>query len=257
MKKYLLGAAAALAVAAPGVASAQQTGYVDLGYSSTEIDVLGLSADGDAWTVGGATSWGGNGSFGGQFDGVFSSTDGDGGDATSLNAGVHLFTRSTNSLIGGFVNYGSTDADAGGDFDYWTIGLEGQWYMDRTTFDGALSYSEADDVDAEVTALDLGVTQFLTDNFSLNAGIGFGSLEVTGGDADLNTYGVGAEYQFAAMPISVFGGWTHGEIDDVDVETDTLNVGVRYNWGGSLLERNRSGASLARTGLLGRFAGAF
>ncbi len=37
MKRLLLGAAAALAIAAPGVASAQ-SGFVDLGYSSTDVD---------------------------------------------------------------------------------------------------------------------------------------------------------------------------------------------------------------------------
>ena len=57
MKKYLLGAAAALAIAAPGVASAQ-SGYVDLGYSTTEVG----SADVDTTTLGGAYAWGGNGS---------------------------------------------------------------------------------------------------------------------------------------------------------------------------------------------------
>ena len=57
------------------------------------------------------------------------------------------------------------------------------------------------------------------------------------------------------MPISIYGGWNHFDLDDFDTEADTLSVGVRYNWGGSLFERNRNGASLARGGGIGRFGG--
>src|SRR5690606_15888768 len=79
MKKYLLGAAAALAIAAPGVASAQQ-GYVDLGYSTGEVEAFGASADTEGWQVGGAAAFGGNGGLGFQIDGAFGNSEIDGGD---------------------------------------------------------------------------------------------------------------------------------------------------------------------------------
>jgi len=256
MKKFLLGAAAALAISAPGVAAAQ-SGYVDLGYQSTEADIAGVEADGDGWTVGGAAAWGGNGSLGVQIDGLLSQSEADGGgEADTWNVGGHLFSRHDGGLIGGFVNYGNVDIDGGGDFDFWTAGVEGQLYMSRGTVDGALSYSEGDDVDSSLTALDLGYTHFVTDNFSFGGNVGFGQIDDGTDDADLVTYGVGAEYQFASVPISLFGGWQHAEIDDADADADSLGIGVRWNFGGaSLLERNRSGASLARGGGLGRFAG--
>jgi hypothetical protein len=255
MKKFLLGAAAALAISAPGVAAAQ-SGYVDLGYQSTEVDVGGVSGDGDGWTVGGAAAWGGAGSLGVQVDGLISSAEADGGgDAQIWNLGGHLFSRSEGGLIGGFVNYGNADIDGGGDFDFWTVGVEGQLYMSRSTIDGALSYSEGDDVDSSLTAVDLGFTHFVTDNFSLGANVGLGQVDDGTDDADLMTYGVGGEFQFASAPISIFAGWQHAEIDDADADADSLGVGVRWNFGGTLFERNRSGASLARGGGLGRFAG--
>ncbi len=255
MKKFLLGAAAALAITAPGVATAQ-SGYFDLGYQSTEVDVGGLSGDGDAWTLGGAAAWGGNGTLGVQIDGLVSSADADGGgEADIWNLGGHLFTRHEGGLIGGFVNYGNADIGGAGDFDFWTAGIEGQLYMSRTTLDGALSYSEADDTDASLTAADLGLTHFVSDNFSLGANVGFGQIDDGANDADLVSFGVGAEYQFAAMPLSIFGGWQRSEIDDLDADADSLGIGVRYNFGGSLFERNRSGASLARGGGISRFAG--
>jgi hypothetical protein len=255
MKKYLLGAAAALALAAPGVASAQ-SGYVDLGYQSTDGEVFGVDTEADGWTLGGAAAWGGQGSLGFQLDGVIGNTEADaGGDADTYNLGGHVFTRNDSHLIGGFVNFGEVDAGGGADFDYWSLGLEGQMYLQRTTLDGALSYSEADDTDAELTAVDLGATHFFTDNFSAGANLGFGSIEGGGADADVSTFGLGAEWQFASAPVSIFGGWQHSEIDDIDAEADTLGIGVRYNWGGTLFDRNRNGASLPRGGGLGRYAG--
>ena len=83
---------------------------------------------------------------------------------------------------------------------------------------------------------------------------GFGSIEGGGPDTDVSTIGLGGEYQFASAPISVFGGYRHSEIDDVDIESDALTIGVRYNFGGSLFDRNRSGASLSRGAGLGRYA---
>jgi hypothetical protein len=256
LKKFLLGAAAALAISAPGMAAAQ-SGYVDLGYQSTEADIGAVESDSDGWSVGGAAAFGGNGSIGGQVDALFSSAEADGGgDVDIWNLGGHLYSRSEGGLFGGFVNFGNADVGGAGDFDFWTVGLEGQIYMSRSTFDGALSYSEADDTDASLTALDVGYTHFVTDNFSLGANLGFGQIDDGTNDADLVSYGVGAEYQFAGAPISVFGGWQHGEIDDADADADSLGIGVRYNFGsGSLLDRNRSGASLSRGGGLGRFAG--
>jgi hypothetical protein len=246
MKKLLLGAAAALAIAAPGVASAQ-SGYVDLGYASTEGDVLGVDFEGDGFTAGGAAAWS---NF--QLDGSFSSSD----DVDSWQIGGHLFSRTDSYLFGGFANYGNSDPGGGADTGIWTVGLETQWYMDRTTFDGAISYSDAEDADATLTAIDLGLTHFATDNFSIGGNLGFGQLEGSGFDTDASTYGINAEYLFSSAPISVFGGWNHVTVDDDLLEADTLSVGIRYNWGGNLLERNRSGASLARGGGLGRYAGA-
>jgi hypothetical protein len=250
MKKYLLGAAALLAISAPGVAAAQ-TGHVDLSYQNTEADIGGLDGEGEGWNLGGSTAWGCDGTVGVQLDGSLSNAD----DVSAWGVGGHLFSRNTNHLIGGFATYGNTDIDGGDDVDAWAVGLEGQYYFARTTLDGALTYSEADDLDAELTAVDAGLTHFFTDNFSLGGNLGFGNIEGLGGDADVSTFGVTSEYQFASAPISIFGGWQHTEIDDFDADADTLSIGVRYNWGGTLLDRNRSGASLARGGGLGRYAG--
>lgn len=241
MKKYLLGAAAVLALAAPGVASAQ-SGFVDLGYSSTDVS----SAEIDAWTFGGAYAWGGD-SLGFQVDGVFGSHEYDsgGGEVDTYNIGGHLFTRNDTHLIGGFASVGNTDFSIG-EYDYYTVGLEGAYYMSRTTLNGVLSYSDSEDFDSDATALDIGATHFATDNFSFSGTLGFGEIA----DLDFLTLGVGAEYQFSGAPISLYGGYTTTDYDVFDA--DTLSVGVRWNFGGSLFDRDRSGASLTRNTGFGR-----
>ena len=244
MRSLIIGAAALLAVAAPGVAMAQ-TGYADASYSSASVDTGFGDNDSDGWNVGGAVAFDAY-SLGFQLDADVGSSDADvGGDSDTWNVGGHVFTRNDTFLVGGFVNAGNVDSD-GGDTDYWTVGAEGQYYLDRTTLDASLSYTEADDADLNVTAVDVGATYFVTDNFSVDGGVGFANLDGGGDDADALSVGVGAEYQLASIPVSFFGGYAHTEIDDLDTDSDTLNVGVRYNWGGTLFDRNRAGASLAR-----------
>ena len=253
MKKLLLGAVAALAVSAPGVASAQ-SGYVDLGYQSSEGDVSGVDFEGDGWTLGGAAAWGGDGSTGFQLDAGYASGDED----DAWNVGGHLFSRTEAGLMGAFANFGQTDFGTGDQADSWTLGLEAQAYLTRTTLDVGVSYSEVSDLDTTLFMGEAGVTHFVTDNFSIGGGIGFGTVEtdqIGSVESDIANFGVGAEWGFGTAPISIYGGWQHTELGDFETEIDTLSVGVRYNWGGNLFERNRSGAGLARSGSLGRFAG--
>ena len=82
------------------------------------------------------------------------------------------------------------------------------------------------------------------DNFRLNANIGYASVDAgAGNDDDAMIYGVGGEYQFASFPVSIAAGYNTADFDGGDV--DTWTIGVRYNWGGTLRDRDRSGASQA------------
>lgn len=246
MKKYLLGAAAALAIIAPGVASAQ-SGYVDLGYTSTDLEFGG---DVDTTALGGAYSWGGNGTVGFQVDGAIAQHEFSGGDVDTYNFGGHAFVRNDSYLVGGLVNFGNTDFGGGADYDYYTIGAEGAIYLQRTTLNGALTWSDSEDLDNSITALDLGVTHFITDNFSIGGNVGAGEFDA---GSDFTSFGLGAEYQFASLPVSLYGGWSTTDYDGF--ETDGLTLGVRYNFGGSLFDRDRSGASLTRNAGFGRLGG--
>jgi len=246
MKKFLLGAAAALAIAAPGVASAN-SGHVDLSYTNTDFD----GGDADTTAIGGAYVWGGEGTVGFQLDGTIGQHDfSTGGDVDTYNLGGHAFVRNEGHLIGGFVNFGNTDFGGGSEYDYYTLGAEGAIYMSRTTLNGVLSWSDSEDLDTSLTALDLGVTHFVTDNFSVGGTAGFGEVD---GGSEFSSFGLGGEYQFASFPVSLYGGWNTTDFDGF--EADALTLGVRYNFGGTLLDRDRSGASLTRNGGFGRLGG--
>lgn len=251
MRNLILGVAALVAVAAPGVAMAQ-TGYVDASYISSEVDDGG---DADGYRVGGAVAFDAH-ALGVQLDADIGSLEADGGaDADFWNVGGHVYTRNSTYLLGGFASYGNVDG-GGDDADYWTVGAEGQYYLARTTLNAAISYSQADDADLDVTGVDVGVRHFITDNFALDGGVGYANADAGGGaDADIIALNVGAEYQFDAYPVSIFGGYQRTDVDDFDLEGNSFTVGVRYNFGGTLFDRDRSGASLGRGAGAGRLLG--
>ena len=83
----------------------------------------------------------------------------------------------------------------------------------------------------------------MSDNFRLNGNIGYASVDAGAGDDDAMIYGVGGEYQFASVA-GLDRRWLQTfDFDGGDV--DTWTIGARYNWGGTLRDRDRKGASQA------------
>lgn len=235
MKKLVyLGALAATLAAAPAFA---EGGYVGASYIQAD-DVFG-SSDADGFAVTGAAALGDNA----QLEGGFASIDDEDFDATHF--GAHVFSRSPNFLWGGYLGFNTVSFGASGGIDEWTVALEGQFYLPQTTFSGALSYTEFEVASArQGWAIDAEVRHFFNDNFSVHGGAGYFEPESGVITGEISTVGIGAEYQFAGAPMSLFGGWQRSDFDPAEV--DSFNLGVRYNWNATLLERNRSGPSLVR-----------
>lgn len=234
MNKLLATAAAVLALGAPGLASAQG-GFIGLSHSTnddTEIDSTVLS---------GSTLLGSN--F--QLDGAYGTFDGGGGDIDGWNIGGHLFSRSGNVLFGGYLGFSSLE-DSGESLDDVVVAGQMQYYAGRTTFSGDLSYSQAEFlVDIDTWGVSGEARHFATDNLSFQGNVGYFDAEAEGGGGfDGATYGLGAEWQPDGSPISIYGGWQQVDLDGAD--SSTLGIGVRWNFAGSLFERNRSGAGLSR-----------
>jgi len=236
--KHVLFASAALAavIFAAAPSFAQSTGYVGLSYGQTDIE----NVEGDTWAAEGAVAFDLSDAWGGQIDLGYTSTDYDGaGEIDGLNGTFHLFKRNDSHSFGGFVGLSEVE-----DTTVWNLGVEGQSYMANTTLAGSFAYGQIDDADLDTWSLNGEARYFVSDNFRLDAGLGW--TRVTDGDdsADGWSFGVGGEYQLATAPVSLTAGYTRSTLNDLDIEADTFRVGVRYNFGtGSLKERDRSGAS--------------
>jgi hypothetical protein len=231
--KTLFAAASVAALLAAAPAFAQTTGgngYVGGGYARADVETPFGDAEGDGFFVEGATTFPAGGALGVQIDGSYVNAE----DIDTLNGTAHLFSRNDSFAIGGFA--GVTDVE---DATSFALGVEGQSYLSNAlTLAGALGYVNGED-EADGWGVTGEARLFPTDNLRLTAGLGYNEAD----DVDGVNYGVGAEYQLAAAPISVFGSWSRTDFDDVDVKADTLLAGVRYNFGGTLKDRDRRGAS--------------
>lgn len=228
MKNVLFGAASLLAMAAPSLALAQN-GYVGLDYYNTDVD--GFGSD-DAWGASGAAELTRNFAI----DGGILSND----DDTSVGATGHLYWNNSQHLFGGFLSV--ADAE---DSTLWSAGAEGQLYAGPATFAGAISYGRDDDADVDATGVNGEARYFFADNVRIEGGLGWFNVDTPLGDDNVLSFGAGGEYQFAAAPISVGLAYTHATLDEADVDADTFAATVRWNFGGSLRERDRTGAALA------------
>lgn len=242
MKKTLFAAACAVATLAAAPAFAEATGFVGASVSKVELDTPFGDLDGEAYGLAGSITAPIASSFQVQFDGSVS--DSDDTDAV-LTGTVHLAHRTDSFLVGGFVG-GTEIADEG----VFAAGAEAEGYFGDFTAAGSATYLTADDIGVDGWSLNADGRYFINDNLRVNAGLGYLTLDADGIDVSGWTFGLGGEYQFAAAPVSVFGGWNRLDITDVegfdaDVTADTISIGIRWNFGGSLKTRDRSGASLS------------
>lgn len=225
----LLGAAFIALAATCGVAHAQQ-GSVGVSFQSTDAGGIDI----DTTSLNGSVLLGENFQINGRYSDLEGEADGWGIDA-------FVFSRNDRYGYGAFAGYSTIDVF---DADEWSIGGFGQLYSGNSTWTAQLGYSDTEG-DVQVIHLDGEGRFFLTENLSVQANLGYGDLDSDFGGTDYWTGGIGAEWLIPGTAISINGGWQHLDVDGF--EADSLGVGVRWNFGGgSLLERNRSGASLRR-----------
>ncbi|MFZ2031246.1 MAG: hypothetical protein WAU68_13110 [Vitreimonas sp.] len=235
MKKTIafLGTAAA-ALMFTGAAHADVgAGFVGLSYSNgNPIDLESVGVDG-------RVVFGSNIQLDGGYDSIHD------GDLNRWNVGGHFFSRGDQWLWGAFVGYERFDA-GGSDANEWTVAAQTQYYADKSILSGNLSYSRTDAFGPDINTIQLtgDARFFATDNFDVHLGAGYGRLDSSGSDGNFLTYGFGAEWKPDQLPISLYGDL--GVIDPEGSGSSTAwTLGIRYNWGGSLYDRERHGASLS------------
>ena len=246
MKKLGLFAAAA-AVAALLAPSASAQGYLGASYGNVDAD----TGEADATQIDGAFGWN-SGGWGGQIDGSFGQLDGEASNADSSSFAGHLYWGSDNWRLGGVIGVTNVDSD-GGDVDEMSYGVEGSMNLGASAvLLGSATMGEIDVLSSDVDTwnIDGRLNFYAGDNFRFGGTYGFGNVEAGGFDGDTSTYGVDAEFQPFSMPVSFTVGWTHFEDGDlVGIDTDTLSVGARWNFGGGTLrERNNATPFDMRTG---------
>lgn len=238
MRKLLLGAALACGFATPAFA---QSGHVDVSYANLNEDVGPGEIDIDITRVGGAIAFDLD-PIGFQVDANYANWEAN-GDADVWGVGGHAYRRALRYLVGVYVGVDRVD-----DADTWTYALEGQYYTRNGTWSATLSHSDMDDAQFSGTALNGRYRHFVGENFSVHGGLGLGDIEAGPTDFDFWEAEAGAEYQFSAVPISLFASYRFADYDvtGADVSTGTATIGVRYNFAPTLIDRDRSGAGLDR-----------
>ncbi len=241
MKKILLGAAALMAICAPGAASAA-TGQVDASYNSANSDFT--TSDIRTWSIGGEVAFGGP--VGVQLDGRYANIDSS-GSGNAEDIGAHVYSRNETSLFGAYGGYQHVDG-SGTNTDAWVLAAEGAWYMDRSTLSGNISYGRLNKFHTDSTGIDARWRFFPSDNFSLAAGAGYARGQLLGVDVSGWRGNLGLEYQFEGSPFSISAGYRYERFDVSGGGSGNISswgIGAHWSFGsGSLFARDRSGAGL-------------
>lgn len=247
-KTALLAAAAAMFAATPAFA----TGHVGLAYTNTDSG----TTDADTWQVEGAFG-GASGSIGYQLDGGIGQSASSGSDVDHYTIAGHLFWHTDNWNLGAVIATANIE-DGSISVDEIAYGVEGTYNVaPNAVLSGSYTIGETEFLTADIDAwnADLGFDYYFTDNFRVGAALGSGNLDFGGGaDFDTSTYGIDAEWQLSSLPLSFRAGWSTFDSDAFG-DYDSLSIGVRWNFGGTLRERDQATPFETQTALFQRVYG--
>jgi len=249
MKLALFGAFSAIALACASHAAAADTtvlsGYVDADYAYMNVHASGLgSTDLNTWGGKGAVAFPISGNWGAQLDATVNDFDaghGLGSETVGTPTG-HVFYRNDKWLAGAFGG-----AEIASHIDVAGGGLEGQLYPNKNfTFDGGVAYATVTQgYGIDLWGARLNGKGFVTPNLAIDAGVNYVNLNANGGSGDLWTEHVGGEYKLDSAPVSFTLAYERGDITRLHVSSDSVLVGVRWQFGGGTLhDRDTRGASL-------------
>jgi hypothetical protein len=235
MRKLLWGAAAALAISAPGLAHADTTGHIDAGWTNTGInDGFGNF---NQYSIGGAVQTDMAPGWTVQLDGstLLHQWDHSSADYSFSYAAVHADTTLDNFDVGGFVGINNWYGEAGK-----MIGVEGRTAFDNISLQGSVAYSSFRYY-GDYSAWDARIagSYFLQPNWAINASIVGTWITPSGSHTNMGDYSIGTAYKFAHCPMSVSLDYTRSSIDYQHYHTydaNTFMLGLHWNFGGGTLQ---------------------
>ena len=234
MKKILVGAAAAAALIAPGVASADTIGAIDYTFENTEYG----NSEFDAYSFGGAIATDISHGLRLQADArtTLQDWDGSSGDYSHSYAAAHLSGDLGGFNVGAFAGMLSYYDDGGVMY-----GVEGRTAFGALSIDAAIALSDFGDNGYDGTHYRLGGSYFFSPNFAINAGYNISEIN-SGSDYDIDEWTLGAAYQFGNN-FELFGNYIDAENDygSGGYDVESLQLGVRLNIGGGTLQENTNG----------------
>lgn len=230
MKTYLLTAAIAAALAAPGVAAAQDSGQVGVHYGS--LDANGSSSSIDLYGIDLGFSHQMNGGLVLQADGASDRLS-----VSGSNAGIGFAAVSVGTRNDSYALYGTLGNSSLAFADAITAGVGGQLYLGQATLNGSVVYGDFDGADA--TDVHADGTYFFNDNLGVSAEAGYIDFSST----SISTYGVGGVWRPTGSPFSIDLGYQNADVDG-GPNIDTWRIGFAYNFGtATAREQSQSGAS--------------
>lgn len=247
MGKWVAKAAAVVALSLAGATGANaqtvSSGYVEGSIGYSDVSVGAASTDGASFSVGGAYAAPITSNIGFQIDGEVTYLDLDPQETTVLEGQGHVYWRdSERGAFGAFVSV-INDSDV---LDDTLIGggVEGELYLGDWTVGGEIAYYEGDDTNVELTGFAADVTYYYTENISVEAGAGYGNLDIGAVDSDYYTLRLQGEYGFDRWPASVTASVSYNDYDDFNTDATQVRIGFNWRFGSrTVMERDRYGAS--------------
>jgi len=220
MKKIMLGAAALMTIAAPGLAHADDAGTIGVHYANLDpdgassVDTYGLdlgyihALDGGMAVQATASS-----------DRIDSS-----GNFGVSYAAVALGAKMDGGSYYGWLTHETFFGDAFG------VGIGGKWDVSQAVVDASVGY--ADFNSSGVTNVNLDGTWFFSDDLGVGAQVGYVDFD----GANATTYGVNGTYRFAGTPIALNLGYQH--IDGDGGNANRWSLGLQWQFGSSSAHDN-------------------
>lgn len=179
----------------------------------------------------------------------------------STTVAAHVFYRNSDQFLLGVIGQTNFNTLAAQEFNLDTkqyfIGGEGQVYLNNVTLGAQVAYrkdslSLGQDLSMDGIVATAEAKYFINSNWSLGLKGEYSRIVLDGEDVNVKQWrlGLGTERRLSSVPVSLFANLNYGEgkanvFEDVKLHDTRFMVGIKINFGsGTLLERNRSGASL-------------